>query len=38
MIQVNNVQKSFQGKKALDGVNMSVGKGEIEGMVGPNGE
>ena len=37
MIQVNNLQKSFQGKKALDGVNMSVGKGDIYGLVGPNG-
>ena len=37
MIQVNHLQKSFDGFLALDGVEMHVGKGEIYGLVGPNG-
>ena len=37
MIQVNNVIKEFDGFKALNGVNMSVNKGDIYGLVGPNG-
>lgn len=37
MIQVNNLVKEFDGFLALDGVNMSVGKGEVYGLVGPNG-
>ena len=37
MIQVNNVIKEFDGFKALNGVNMSVNKGNIYGLVGPNG-
>lgn len=37
MIQVNNVCKAFDGFNALNGVNMSVGKGDIYGLVGPNG-
>ena len=37
MIQVNNLVKSFEGFKALDGVNMHVKKGTIYGLVGPNG-
>ena len=37
MIRVNNLVKSFEGFKALDGVNMHVKKGTIYGLVGPNG-
>ena len=37
MIQVNNVTKTFEGFKALDGVTMHVKKGTIYGLVGPNG-
>lgn len=37
MIQVNNLVKSFDGFKALDGVNMNVKRGTIYGLVGPNG-
>ena len=37
MIQVNNVTKTFEGFKALDGLNMHVPKGAIYGLVGPNG-
>ncbi len=37
MIQVNNVVKTFDGFKALDGLSMKVEKGSIYGLVGPNG-
>ena len=37
MIQVNNVVKTFEGFKALDGLSMKVKKGSIYGLVGPNG-
>lgn len=37
MIKVENVSKSFEGFKALDGINISVPKGAIYGLVGPNG-
>ncbi|MCI8423339.1 MAG: ABC transporter ATP-binding protein [Lawsonibacter sp.] len=37
MIQVNNVVKTFDGFRALDGLSMQVEKGSIYGLVGPNG-
>ncbi|MCF2662756.1 ABC transporter ATP-binding protein [Pseudoflavonifractor phocaeensis] len=37
MIQVNNVTKTFEGFKALDGLTMKVERGSIYGLVGPNG-
>ena len=37
MIQVNNVVKTFDGFRALDGLSMRVEKGSIYGLVGPNG-
>lgn len=37
MIAVKNVTKSFDGFKALDGLNMDVPTGAIYGLVGPNG-
>ena len=37
MIQVNNLIKTFDGFKALDGVNMNVKRGSVYGLVGPNG-
>ena len=37
MIQVNNVVKTFDGFRALDGLTMRVEKGSIYGLVGPNG-
>lgn len=37
MINAENVVKSFDGFRALDGLNMNVEKGSIYGLVGPNG-
>ena len=37
MIQVNNVVKTFDGFRALDGLTMTVEQGSIYGLVGPNG-
>ena len=37
MIQVENVVKSFDGFRALDGLTMTVPTGAIYGLVGPNG-
>ncbi|MGI5962362.1 MAG: ABC transporter ATP-binding protein [Lawsonibacter sp.] len=37
MIKVNNVVKSFDGFRALDGLTMTVTPGSIYGLVGPNG-
>ena len=37
MIQVNHVVKSFEGFRALDGLDMHVKGGSIYGLVGPNG-
>lgn len=37
MIQVNHLEKSFEGFHALKGVDMYVEKGAIYGLVGPNG-
>lgn len=37
MIEVNGLEKSFDGFKALCGVDMHVKKGAIYGLVGPNG-
>ena len=37
MIEVKNVSKSFDGLKALDGLNITVPTGAVYGLVGPNG-
>ena len=37
MIQINDVVKSFDGFRALDGLTMSAEGGSIYGLVGPNG-
>lgn len=37
VLQVENIYKSFGGVRALQGVSMSVEKGEILGLIGPNG-
>ncbi len=37
MIEIRNLEKSYEGFKALQGLNMTVPKGAIYGLVGPNG-
>ncbi len=37
MLEVNNVVKSFDGFRALDGLTMTVPTGAVYGLVGPNG-
>ncbi|MCQ1536156.1 ABC transporter ATP-binding protein [Methanosarcina sp. KYL-1] len=37
MIEVKGLSKSFGNVKAVDGVALSVGKGELFGLLGPNG-
>ena len=37
MIEVKNVVKTFDGFRALDGINMTVKTGTVYGLVGPNG-
>ena len=37
MIEVRDLTKSFDGFKALDGLNLSVPRGAVYGLVGPNG-
>lgn len=37
MIEVENVVKSFDGFRALDGVSVGVPQGSVYGLVGPNG-
>ena len=36
-IEVNNVSKSYGSVKALDDVSFTVGKGEVFGLIGPDG-
>ena len=37
LLRVDGVYKQFRGLKALDGVSLTVPRGEIRGIVGPNG-
>lgn len=37
ILEVKNVDKQFPGVLALNGVNVSIEKGEIRGLIGPNG-
>ena len=37
MIEVKDVVKTFDGFRALDGVTMTVPRGAVYGLVGPNG-
>ena len=36
-VEVSNVSKSYGQVKALDGVSFSVGRGEVFGLIGPDG-
>ncbi|WP_342772150.1 ABC transporter ATP-binding protein, partial [Methanoculleus sp. UBA374] len=37
MIKTENLTKVYNGKTAVDGLNLEVGEGEIFGFLGPNG-
>lgn len=37
LIEINNLTKQFRKQRAVDGVNLSVKKGEIYGLIGNNG-
>ncbi|MDA3836875.1 MAG: ABC transporter ATP-binding protein [Nanoarchaeota archaeon] len=37
MIKIKNINKSFGGLKAVDGINLEIGKGQITAIIGPNG-
>lgn len=36
-LEINSVKKSFDGKKVLDGISMTVYRGDVYGFLGPNG-
>jgi len=37
LLEANNVEKSFGGLKALDGISLSVQENSITSVIGPNG-
>jgi len=37
ILEVTNLTKDFGGLRALDGINLTVGQGEIVALIGPNG-
>ena len=37
MIQIDNLVKAYHGFRAVDGLTLTVGRGDILGLVGPNG-
>ena len=37
LLEVENVSKRFGGVRALDGIDFTVGRGEVVGLIGPNG-
>ena len=37
MIQIKNLKASVEGKEILEGLNLSIGKGEVHAIMGPNG-
>lgn len=37
MIEVKNIKKQFQSNVVLDGINLSINKGDIIGIIGPSG-
>jgi len=37
MLEIKNLHASIEGKEILNGINLSIGKGEIHAIMGPNG-
>ena len=37
LLEINNLMKSYDGKKVVDGISMKVKRGEVVGLLGPNG-
>ena len=37
LLEIDNLSKSYDGKKVVDGISMKVRRGEIVGLLGPNG-
>lgn len=37
MLQIKNLQKNFNGKKAVNNISLDIQKGEIVSLIGPNG-
>ena len=37
LLEINNLQKSFDGKTVLKDISMSVEKGEVVSILGPSG-
>ena len=37
MLKVINIEKSFNGKNVLNGINLEIKQGEVYGLIGANG-
>jgi len=37
LLRIENLAKSYDGKRVVDGVNMEIKRGEVVGLLGPNG-
>ncbi len=37
LIELTNLEKRYGKKEALNGVNLTIGRGKIIGLLGPNG-
>jgi Fe-S cluster assembly ATP-binding protein len=37
MLSINNLQASIEGKKILNGINLTINPGEVHAIMGPNG-
>src|SRR3989338_1563946 len=37
LLEIENLRKSYDGKRVVDGVNIRIKRGEVVGLLGPNG-